>query len=340
MTATPLAHDPALAAWPTTARPDARGWTTWHLHLDTQAVTAADRVVAEVAAPVARRTGRPWFFIRYWQAGPHVRLRVHGLTAAGIAQVDRELSRRLPPVAAVRDDERAVDPDAYAAEATRHAAGETGENRTVAALRGVGVHPEAYTPEWDRYGGPEVMADSEEFFHASSEIAAEIAAQGPSRAARFSAAVEATAAMASALDDDERRLYFEIGRRRWAGWAGRFGFDRALVEQSGRVGPEALGPQTGCARWSEPFRGGARRLVDRLEGRIPAPAGYILSSHVHMFHNRLGLGLLDELRTHVLLAQAFPVPPEALEAIPRFYSDMTSSSSQPGSGSPATDAAG
>lgn len=326
---------------PTTTlqRPDARGWTAWHLHLDTQAVTAADRVIADVAAPIARDSVQPWFFIRYWQGGPHVRLRIKGLTAEQVRHVDEELNRRLPGAAAVLDGEERIDPEAYMAEARRHAAGESGENRNVTALRPISVHPEPYNPEWERYGGDKVMQDSEKFFQVSSDIAATLSGEGLSRSARISVAVEATAAMARALSDEERDPYFEIGHRRWAGWAEQFGFDPAVVEQVSTQGVQALSQETGTATWSEPFRVGARELVNRLEGQTSAPAGYILSSHVHMFHNRLGLGLLDELRTHVLLAKTFPLSDEAREAIPQFYSEITSSNSQPGSGSPETDTA-
>ena len=44
---------------------------------------------------------------------------------------------------------------------------------------------------------------------------------------------------------------------------------------------------------------------------VPLP-GAVISSHVHMTHNRLGLTILDELRTYALLARTFPAPPEAV----------------------------
>ena len=48
-------------------------------------------------------------------------------------------------------------------------------------------------------------------------------------------------------------------------------------------------------------------LSDAIRHAGAEHPGRIVSSHVHMLHNRLGLSLLDELRTYAWLAGAFPI---------------------------------
>ncbi|MFB8403600.1 lantibiotic dehydratase C-terminal domain-containing protein, partial [Streptomyces sp. NPDC055912] len=97
MTPTPIPI-PAAATAPL-PRPAARAtdWTAWHLHLGTTARSAHDRVVTDVIGPTIRELapGTPWFFIRYWQSGPHLRLRVGDLDTAARARVEAALTERL-----------------------------------------------------------------------------------------------------------------------------------------------------------------------------------------------------------------------------------------------------
>ncbi|NEE17204.1 hypothetical protein G3M58_63390, partial [Streptomyces sp. SID7499] len=56
-------------------------WRTWHLHVPSGDRSAHDRVVVDaVGSVLPTLPGRPWFFLRYWHGGPHVRLRIGDLT--------------------------------------------------------------------------------------------------------------------------------------------------------------------------------------------------------------------------------------------------------------------
>ena len=71
-------------------------WHPWHLHLASDARSLQDRVVTDVIAPVVGDLGgRPWFFIRYWQAGPHLRLRIGDLDEQSSASAEQSLRERL-----------------------------------------------------------------------------------------------------------------------------------------------------------------------------------------------------------------------------------------------------
>jgi hypothetical protein len=80
--------------------PDTDRWHSRHLHVASADPQALENVVTAVVAPtmveLTRSHGaRPWFFMRYWQRGPHVRLRVADLdAAAGRTWVDELGERR------------------------------------------------------------------------------------------------------------------------------------------------------------------------------------------------------------------------------------------------------
>ncbi len=289
-------------------------WTSRHLHLASGAVSALDRVITQVAAPVAEATGQPWFFLRYWQGGPHVRLRVAGLDDHEVVRFDADLTSLLTEHAAPRSGEPVVEAAAYAAEAERQARGETGENRTVAGLLAPGVHVAHYDPEIERYGGAGVMAMSEHLFARSSQLVRGLLPVLPDLASRRMAALRLTEAAARPLGPVvARAVFYEIGRRSWAAWAASYGHDAATIAQlahaSSAPPPEAFASRPGwLVEWTEDLAA----LVTHLSlAGVPLP-GAVISSHVHMTHNRLGLTILDELRTYALLARTFPAPPEAV----------------------------
>lgn len=60
-----------------------------------------------------------------------------------------------------------------------------------------------------------------------------------------------------------------------------------------------------------PFAGWHARIAahaEEIREQSPSHPGMVLFSHAHMLHNRLGLSLLEELRTYAVLAHAFPLP--------------------------------
>ncbi|RJK98196.1 lantibiotic dehydratase C-terminal domain-containing protein [Vallicoccus soli] len=310
MTAT--ADQPAAVA----AAPDpGAAWTAWHLHLASPARSLHDRVALGVVAPVvAALPGHPWFFLRFWQSGPHLRLRVRDLDAGTADAVEAELASRLVGVGALRPGEVPVDASAYADGAARLAAGERGRDATVRDLLPPGVHRTPYQPEVDRYGGPALLPDSEALFQTSSEAVLAYLASGRGGeppVPRTALAARATAVAAAVLDGPgERADYYAHGVRAWREWA-LLSHPAEVVGAAVRVGadvppvPDAPGPFA-------PWQRGLAGLVRRVRAETPYPPGGLLSSHVHMLHNRLGLTLLDELRTYAWLAATAgdrPAPP-------------------------------
>ncbi|YAL83271.1 thiopeptide-type bacteriocin biosynthesis protein [Dermacoccaceae bacterium W4C1] len=291
---------------------DENRWYAWHLHLDTPEVSASDRVLTEVISPLVRELELPWFFIRYWQGGPHLRLRIANVPANAHDSITQRLHTGVLLHGGPRDGERSIDPKDYADSAHRHARGETGENRSVTSLRTCGAHVHSYEAEVERYGGASVMAASEDLFqHSSALVRAIVAATRPAQ--RPAVALRLTEVAAATVGSDhDQGIFHEIGLRSWTAWAQSYGFsesDIAVVRAAGQNRARTTFEPT---TWSTQWATHVADLRDtlRLNGH-PVP-GAVISSHVHMTHNRLGLSILDELRTYATLAAWNPVAAESV----------------------------
>lgn len=286
-------------------------WYPWHLHLASDARSLQDRVVTDVIAPVVTgdAAGRPWFFIRYWQAGPHLRLRIGDLDERSAARVERSLTERLAVAGRLAADEEPVTQAGYLAGAERIAAGERGTDRVVKELHPPGVHRAGYEPEYDRYGGTGLMAGTERLFQLSSELVIALLPRLSGAGTRAAAALRATLSAAAALGDaTEQTAFYARGLAVWRGLTAGYGLPDERIDllcrQAGAAGAGSdvdPGDHGSFGPWYSAIAGLAAEL--RRDGRDHP--GRIVSSHVHMFHNRLGLGPLEELRTYAWLDGAF-----------------------------------
>jgi len=140
-------------------------WLSAHLFLARSADhLRVDRVLTTVVGPFAQSCLRghsveQYFFIRYRERGPHVRLRLQGDPTVLRERVAPALARHVAEHLAADD---AGYPDEGGLESPDEQSG-------VSALRWI-----RYEPEVDRYGGGRALAIAERLFHASSEAAMEL----------------------------------------------------------------------------------------------------------------------------------------------------------------------
>ena len=292
-------------------------WRSWHLHTATFAAPAVDDVVTQVLGPVAARLGLldpdgpAWFFLRYWQGGPHVRLRIAGLTTAEAATVESEAADRLHALDALVPEARRLNQASY-----EHAvhpiavAGEQGIPLRPGELVTPGIHRAVYEPEYDRYGGQHLIGRSEHLFHSSSRTALRVClARAGVRHATLSG-LEAMAAACSVLAEPrspvDRIRFLQAQRDQWTGWTRSadpvdsdtvaehrrqlINTARASVASLDRLGPQLRATlERGDPRWSDWTTPLADALADWAAELGPARAAEILGSHVHMTANRLGV---------------------------------------------------
>lgn len=307
---------PATAfSGPVNKEPDTR-WHAWHLHLDTNEQSARDRVVTDVVgAAVAAAPGKPWFFIRYWHGGPHVRLRLRDLSADEANHVEKVLTDTLATAGRAREGEERLSPEDYDSAAARLAA--VGDQPTHDEVRGVlepGVHRFAYHPEYERYGGEELMPATERLFQLSSQLCLAFLRRAPSSSARATLALRATLAAGRALGEADEAVFYSLGLHSWRAWAAGLGYSDQQLDRlsQARVPATALPEDPGPLG---PWQDGLAALAADVRERTSLHAGQVISSHVHMLHNRLALHVTEEIQTYARLTHLFPSP--ALPDIPQ-----------------------
>ncbi|QMU78091.1 hypothetical protein GXW83_22725 [Streptacidiphilus sp. PB12-B1b] len=303
-------------------------WRSWHLHVATLAPAQLDAVVTDVLGPLADTQGLlgpdgpPWFYLRYWQRGPHLRLRISGLTQARADDVEAELGERLRTLDAGVPPEQRLDQDAYARTVQPlAAAGEAGSPLEVGELLPPGVHRAEYEPEYERYGGRGLMAGSEELFHRSSRVALRVCLARAGIRHGLVSGLEATAAACSLLADDTaptgRADYLAAQRDMWLGWSQSGGVPAERIEHGRQHLAEQARSQLASlgalgtrlreslddgdprwAEWTDPLRAALRGWTEQLG---PRRAVHIFGSHVHMTANRLGVAAGREAHLAQLL---------------------------------------
>jgi thiopeptide-type bacteriocin biosynthesis protein len=259
-----------------------------------------DRVLVEVVAPAADRAlasgaADRWFFIRYADPGPHLRVRLHGDPARLWGEVFPDLARAAQPF---------VDEDRIAT-----------------------VVLDTYDREIDRYGGVEGIDLAEQIFWADSEavagiVAGLVGAEGASEA-RWRIAVAGIDRLLGDLGLDAEGKRVALARAR-EGSGRRFAVDTRLGRQLGeryRKERAALEPLLDVANdASSPLQPALALLRCRSErmapftaellaleraGRLSRPVAELAGSFIHMFANRLFRGAANEqeLVVHDLLAR-------------------------------------
>jgi hypothetical protein len=286
------------------ARPPARDdWISFHVYYHNGGL---DRLLGGFVRPTVQRLLREgrietFFFVRYWLGGPHLRLRL--LPRPGCAALVRRRVRRR----AVHFLRRHPSPAALSPAAIREA------NRSLAdpEARGredlVGVDNSCrevpFEPEIERYGGPELLPHSLDFFALSSCRALQLLPEHGSgaearwlsialrmrarQALGFAAGGEALEELAAVAPIMPEALRAHVEMRADQVFTAReAAFTGLLAEETGRACRERSPLADAGMAW---------RLSWELRRGDAGARVRILRSHLHMTANRLGLRNVDEV---------------------------------------------
>jgi thiopeptide-type bacteriocin biosynthesis protein len=301
-------------------------WHSWHLYVDSADPVVTEQALVEVVAPALdrlRATGQApdrWFFVRYWQGGPHIRLRVAGLAERPATDLAEELAAGLAVLNGELPPAQRLDPAAYRTEvAGRAAAGEGGRPLPLEPLRPGGVYAEPYHAELDRYGGGELMPVSERLFHLSSVLAMRLCLARKAGSGTLSTGLQALAATVGALPPGTDPVRFLRGvRANWARWIEIAGPGHspgpgpgpARLDDEARAAAHRLGPAAPAilallrepvAPW-QPWTAGLAAATPAWLRLGPDRAVRIFGAHLHMLQNRLGVTPAREAYLAAILA--------------------------------------
>jgi thiopeptide-type bacteriocin biosynthesis protein len=309
---------------------DARVWLSLHCFAYWPAKDL-DQFLCRTVAPLLDRLrgdGRigDWFYIRYWEGGPHLRLRLRGTDAATGEWLREELGRLLaeaPYVPARLDGSTYY--QALGGHAARSAAGwhEHGDVREI-----------DYVAETGRYGGTAALPIAEDLFCRCTDVAVRIVAATPDPRARLAAATELTIATAMALGLDRlaaaRWLRMHAGSWRWNSEVAMLPTalmqertSRVLATQAGTlnqrwartaaaIDADPQGQRSPVTGWAAAVREAGERLAGLEPDATPGRWLGVWGSQLHMLFNRLGI-TPDEERSVCWLVAGTALAPGGLE---------------------------
>jgi thiopeptide-type bacteriocin biosynthesis protein len=292
-----------------------------------------DEAIVEAVQPLVRRLCEEqsiagYFFVRYWNGGPHLRLRLRcrKRRAAVEATVLDELGRFLGamPAPSITEEEYAAQ-GALMERVDRRlykACGRTPE-ATEPLQPPNSIQPRPYCAEVERYGGPVAVDCVHAHFFQSSTIAMAAVAGTPGRMmSRFTLALHLAAALHAAAGwspEVTSGMFSEVA----AGLGsidpdaalGRFGFP-PFEQQRDALGDiacqlrsftEIPGQSTAfnylLGIWHGDLAARSLQLAAwEGEGRLALPSRYILMDFLHMMINRLGFGARHEFYIYYLLS--------------------------------------
>lgn len=296
-------------------------WVSLHVfHTD-----PLDRVITEAVGPLVHTLtdeGRieGYFFLRYWESGPHLRLRLRPTGPQAAGEVRQLATDRLHAYLAAHPSPRPVTMERYAALCEHLAARENllSYDRTLRPNNSVAEI--TYQPEYDYYGTGESMAAVERHFVESSQLALQILAGAPPPQQRALTGLAMLVLALATYEPNPAQLAIWFGTaqmlRDLAAAAGdTTEFEGAYQRQReplhrdvARLWETATSPckQRGCDGILGEWHRSTRALSDRLsalEARRDT-SREILSRCAHLMCNRLGLSVRQEIYLRYLVARA------------------------------------
>jgi hypothetical protein len=299
-----------------------------------------DDLITDGIAPAVARAStvhevRGWFFLRYWDGGPHVRVRVRTNTPHAVRQL---LHEDIRCHLAAHPSVSTMDPAVYAATAAELARRESLDSYEPVPRAVDSVADVPYRPEYEVFGRGESLAAVERHFMTSSRIALDVIGSGVSPQRRRGCALSMSLITLAEIEPDLDKLgaAFAEMRTSVAGgqWAGdpeagyrnnREQLESQVTRLWERAGHETGGDDDPLSRWAQAVRllrtelaGVPAHDTDTLRhtgttaamgwgtGFVAAElraTAAVLMRCGHLVNNRMGIPLPDEMYLTYLAAR-------------------------------------
>ncbi|AIY78388.1 TPA: thiopeptide-type bacteriocin biosynthesis protein [Bacillus tropicus] len=267
-------------------------WTSKHIFIHDYKLV--DVFLKEKLLPLINQCALDkWFFIRYWQGGPHIRLR-YKIKELQVKHVfEKELEDTL------RDFQLEYQNEKFS---------EVSYDDRVVQLEGVKdlkVYPNfsiqdiLYVPEVARYGGEEAVSFSEELFSYSSELASYVIQEiaWPKRYIIAFDVMFYSYKMAEKLGiAPAREVFFSSYNQVWSSFKDREELSKIQSLLQTRL--EQLENKESIPKvynnYFESMENNLKLIMEHQNIYTKETIYYILISHIHMLNNRLGLSPQNE----------------------------------------------
>lgn len=316
-------------------------WLSIHLFYHDDPVPLLLECIKPLIAELrAQQAIERFFFIRYWQGGPHIRLRLLCTRASLRESIQHMLEARVATFFTNHPSLTQIEHETYARYRAALGRREYAQEDQTPLYPNNSFQYIPYEPEYERYGGVEAMPVVEGYFMQSSEIVFDLLQKGPSHD-RLTGQAIAMMFLGIWLWENDLTNLPMIFERYSRGWMATFNVDRAytpplfekkysrqsqqlrhLVEQLLALKQQqdfSLADSL-MARWFAALKTLKEQLcLLESQGRLqyrpgtgspehPEQLKYhslqgILFSCLHMHNNRLGISLLEEAYLAFLLQQ-------------------------------------
>lgn len=271
-------------------------WLAFHFFIHTyeiQDIFLRDYLQLALESLKEDKRLQQYFFIRYWQGGPHIRLRF-------IKTQSEDMGVEMAILSAFDRFNRAY-PNNISLESEQYYQNHTFDGVPVSAnalywFSSGSVVAKPYEPEFERYGGPGVMDHSERLFEASSDLVLELLKDPKMTIAKKMIISLDLFQIATCLAENQSQFY-HIYSQIWSSHRSehlnynKLIFDYMKVYQERQQQIISAISQTPYAKWHHCLKAAIEAILTQ---QTTYPDGMIarnslLASHIHMTNNRLGV---------------------------------------------------
>ncbi|PZD93084.1 hypothetical protein DNH61_25225 [Paenibacillus sambharensis] len=269
-------------------------WVAYHIYYHN--VSKYDELLILLAEHLERYrvsgSMNKWFFIRYWEGGPHLRVRM--LNPSPMLIVD-ELLSKARAFMAIHPSLTQWSRDEYYA--NHKFDGEELDKNQLAWHEDGEIVSYEYMPEYDRYGGEAVMDHNENMFMCSSKLCVELLHMSKGEFFRkllFSCALtsQLVIQLRSAYDCSNSEAYYTFYKEMWSSFVDGRGQDLKIMNFLHK-NEVALEKASQILLASESVQGFISEIQSELQTIRSSVQDdymdYIVASHIHMTNNRLGI---------------------------------------------------
>ena len=268
----------------------------FHGDLNRVIIGAVSALVGEAEAAVLCTN---WFFLRHWDGGPHLRLRLRGTDRRAARCLRAHVSEHCAMYLRNEPADRCIENSEYCNMAERFATWEGVTDYRTEMYPNNSIRFIPYHPEHARYGSGRTLEAVERHFGEASRMALAVLRERPSADGRRTAAFGTTVLawlevgrMPRVPDGPGIRAGSRVGGAAFAGHYER------RKERLGRFFDDVLSRAEAADRRGSVF-GAWRRSVRELWSEFsqtppPAGAGVVVDVCTHLMCNRLGLTLQEE----------------------------------------------